>query len=82
MPEEHCGRLFLTNSHRLLCVCRKLTSSKAEDAGKARITIRQVMMLNHPPRGADEIAQYLANHPHPQSIKSSGFFFFFMKMQK
>lgn len=49
------------HSHRLFCVCRKLTSSKAEDAGRASTLIRQVMMLNHPPLRAEEIAPYLAN---------------------
>lgn len=49
------------HSHRLFCVCWKLTSSKAEDAGRAKTPIRQMMMLNHPTLRAKEIAPYLAN---------------------
>ena len=46
--------------------------------------IRQVMMLNHPPRRADEIAQCLASHSPSLTYKKKAvvdFFFFCMKMQ-
>lgn len=64
------------HSHRLFCVCRKLTSSKAEDAGRARTPIRQVMMLSHPPLRAEEIARYLANRFPSLVYKKTVIFFF------
>lgn len=49
------------HSRGLSCVCRKLTSSEAKDAGGSRITIRQVMMLNHLPLRANEIGPHFGN---------------------